>query len=391
MARTTARGHALYKVKRRDGSTVWRASKDVGWLDGKRQRLERYGRTGAEASRRLLAALAERERAQHGQATVTVERFVLDWLEDIIEPNRAPRTVDSYSGVIQRHILPAFGHKELRAVQAADLQRLYATLQRAGHPATAKIAHNVLRQCLRLADDRGLLDRSPLRGVVPPRPPTPRRQSLTPEQARVLLAALSALPDGAAYVVAVTAGLRLGELAGLPWARVDWQAPCLHVTQQVQWTREPPSRPYLCPPKDDSVRSVPLLPIAVEALRVHQERQAAQREAWPSPFWSHWGLVFPRADGYPQRDSVLRKRWHGILAGLNLPRLPPHAARHSFVSLLGAAGVQVEVAAKLAGHKNTATTLAVYRHIQAGETEAAMGRLGALLEGPPGDGSGADL
>jgi integrase len=64
--------------------------------------------------------------------------------------------------------------------------------------------------------------------------------------------------------------------------------------------------------------------------------------------------------------------WKPFLAKLGLPEVTPHSARHSYISTLQAAGIEVATVAKLAGHANPTTTLSVYSHAVGGsETVAA--------------------
>jgi integrase len=85
--------------------------------------------------------------------------------------------------------------------------------------------------------------------------------------------------------------------------------------------------------------------------------------AWPLP---------REGGGGPLTYGSFRKRyWAPMLRRLGLPAVTPHSARHSFISVLQAQGVEVGLVAKLAGHKNPAVTLSVYMVAMRGGEDAA--------------------
>jgi integrase len=90
-----------------------------------------------------------------------------------------------------------------------------------------------------------------------------------------------------------------------------------------------------------------------------------KRQPWPKP---------RRGGGGPLLYSNYRvQSWNPFLRRLELPEVTPHSARHSYISTLQAAGIEVAMVAKLAGHANPATTLGVYSHaIARGEMAAAL-------------------
>src|SRR5215203_6754757 len=134
--------------------------------------------------------------------------------------------------------------------------------------------------------------------AAPVKPPQPRGEEIRPlnrEQVRALLEAASGDRLEALYIVAVTAGLRRGELQALKWDDLDLEAGML----QVRRTLSEPKGGYIFEaPKSGKGRSVRLTRKATAALREHRKRQLEERMKLAG-LWQEQGLVFPSAVGAP--------------------------------------------------------------------------------------------
>ena len=199
-----------------------------------------------------------------------------------------------------------------------------------------------------------------------------RKAVLAPEQvARLLAAARDDLDKGVFVAFPFLAGTRPSEQLGLMWDDVDFEANVIRIrriqlrygalsqfTKTEAGRRDIPMSPMLremllawrvrCPRKDGELHSVFPAPGALRA--------------WPLP---------REGGGGPLVYGSFRKRyWAPMLKRLGLPAVTPHSARHSFISVLQAQGVEVGLVAKLAGHKNPAITLSVYTVAMRGGEDA---------------------
>src|SRR5205823_2393745 len=124
----------------------------------------------------------------------------------------------------------------------------------------------------------------------PPRSERHERKTLTPEQAVTLLKAAGGDRLEALYIVTLVTGIRQAEVLGLRWGDVDLQKNTLMLRRQLQ--REDGQYVLNEPKTDGSRRALPLLPLAVEALREHQDRQFFE-EQWAGADWQNeYELVF---------------------------------------------------------------------------------------------------
>jgi Phage integrase family len=112
---------------------------------------------------------------------------------------------------------------------------------------------------------------------------------------------------------------------------------------------------------EKSRRTLGLPQMAVDALRLHRERQEKEQHA-AGVKWSEHGLVFAARTGGALDAANVRRDFKAACRAAKLgEQWTPRELRHSFVSLMSSSGVPVEEIARLAGHSNTRTTEVVYR------------------------------
>ena len=222
----------------------------------------------------------------------------------------------------------------------------------------------------------GMISRNACTAVVRPRVLRHPMRVFTPAQVVTFLDAARGDRFEALYVLAVTTGLRQGELFGLQWDDIDPGHGALQVRHQL---RELNGRLWLAPPKTATARRKVHLPaFAVAALRAHRARMLA--EGHPH------GLVFCDTDGQPHRKSnVLRRSFVPVLERAGLPRIRFHDLRHTAATLLLQQGVHPKVVQEMLGHSQISLTLDTYSHVLPSLGEDAARRLDTLLGPPSGE------
>ena len=143
-----------------------------------------------------------------------------------------------------------------------------------------------------------------------PRPTKKEKRPFTPDQARALLEAASGDRFEALYVLAITAGLRRGELLGLRWQDVDLERGSLQVRQQLVRTKK--DGLSFTSPKGGGSRGLKLIQGAIDALKNHRKRQNEERLRLGT-LWQNTGLVFTTVTGTPMDGDNLAKRSFGPL------------------------------------------------------------------------------
>jgi len=224
----------------------------------------------------------------------------------------------------------------------------------------------------------GLIPRNPVASVKSPRPRRSEIKPLDREQVRTLFEAASGHRLEALYTVAVTAGLREGELLALRWEDVDLEAtvPVLQVRRILSEAR---SGRIFEAPKSGKGRSVRLTRKAAAALRAHRKRQLEERMA-RTGLWQDHGLVFPSSVGTPLSARNLQRHFKALLERAGLPKSTRfHDLRHTCATLLLKQGVNPKFVQELLGHADIALSLNVYSHVFPDMGDAAADAMDAAL------------
>ena len=284
------------------------------------------------------------------------------------------QTLDRYEELLRCHIIPALGHIPLCRLSPAAVQRLYVTMVSDAGLSTTTVhqAAAVLHVALRGAVKHGLILRNPCDNTTPPPRAEYEPTVLTAEQAVRYLddAHQTATPSVyALYVTALTAGLRLGELLGLPEDALDLHSGQISVQQQLVRAGR---RPVYGRPKTVRGRRIVLLPpVAVEAIRAALVWKK-ERRLRLGPKFRDAGLLFCGPRGRPLNPANLWNRDHSPrLERLGLPRTRIHDMRHFHATALVARGVDARTVADRLGHSSVSFMLSTYAHAVARAQEQA--------------------
>ena len=369
------RGHGEGSIYRRpDGR--WTATIDLGWQGGRRRRKFLYGKTRAEVAQKLAIALkAHRDGQVFGDERTTVEQFLRAWLRSI-EPSVGPRTWIRYEELIRLHAVPHIGRVRLTRLGARQLDQLYGELVQAGlSPTTVVQLHRILHHALRDAMRWNLVARNATELVTPPRKARHDFVTFTPEQARCFLDVVKGDRLEALYILALTTGMREGELFGLRWADVNLAAGALHLVKQLK--------------TQSSRRQVLLVSVAVDALGRHLARQREERLLLGLG-WDDHGLVFTNTVGKPLHPSkFLQRSFYPLLERAGLPRIRFHDLRHSAATLLLGLGIHPKIVSEMLGHSQIAITLDLYSHVTATMQQEAVRAFEGLFGSQVGSQEGA--
>src|SRR5215207_3746147 len=308
-------------------------------------------------------------------ANLTVEGFLTLWLTDSVKGEVSRATYEGYRRDVHHHIIPEFGKRKLKELNATDIRRLYRKMAERGlKDRSIEYVHTTLRKSLKAAVVDRLITHNPTDGVKPIKTPTgaaKESKALTPDQVKALLEAASESRLEALYVVAIHTGLRRGELLGLKWEDVDLDASTLQVRRSLDVDGT------FKAPKNGKGRTLKLTPRALDALRAHKVRQNAERLEAGSR-WQDNNLVFPNTVGKPMNaGNLYRREFQPLLkrAGLADEGFTIHSLRHTFATTLAAKGVHPSTAQKMLGHSDIRVTLVIYTHATDGMQDAATAAL----------------
>ena len=257
---------------------------------------------------------------------------------------------------------PDNSHQAFKSLSAAHVQGFYRDRLDSGlSPATVQKIHAVLHKALDQAASWSLVPRNPTESVKAPRPAPGEIRPLNREQAKALLETARRERFEALYVLAVTTGLRQGELLGLKWEDVDLENSLIRVRRTLIRNR---GRLLLGEPKTKrSRRTVRLTEAAVQALKEYLARQIEQMERL-GDLYEDQGLIFATQRGTLVNPTNLRKRsFAPLLEKAGLPPIRFHDLRHTCATLLLSRNVNLKIVSEMLGHATIAITLDTYSHV----------------------------
>jgi integrase len=317
-------------------------------------------------AQRLLQPFVDRVNAaiafpSRERKSATFQVFSRIWERDYLSLSK-PSTQCSMRSQLKR-LTSVFGNKDMRQIDAGDLQRIIAAMEVEGR--TPKTIRNMWAT-VRLIWDAALAQKYV--DSLLPRSKLKRRYKKTPryfllnEVAKII--AHSEGDSKALYWLAAESGARAGELCALRLA--DVHADRITVNQSVWHGRFQP------PKTDNSVRSIALSPELGEMLSKQKERQLAEGRS----------LLFSTKTGGPIDSSLFVKRkLKPFLASLNIAHGGLHGMRHFNASILSALCVPLKVIQVRLGHASSGClTLDVYTHSEWEQNVEAAKQVGQAIQ-----------
>jgi len=374
---TGKRGHGEGSITRDKRDGRWRAT--LRLPNGRRRNL--YGATRREVAEKLATLRREVSAGMHG--TLAGDKRLKDFAAEYLalHPELRSNTLRNYRWVLAMHC-DGIGDVALTKLTAQMIQAHYAKeLETCGVPTLQKLhvfLHLVLGQAVRL----DIIPKNPADFVDLPGDTKRDYAYLSAAQVAALLAGLMGVRLAPLWVLALSTGMRAGELLGLRWAEVDLG----RAQVRVALTLHRVNHEYVLePPKSRaSARTIPLPRIAVEYLlawrAVQDEECALMGAAWEDRF----GLVFTMPSGRPHNVTLVRWHFGQLMRRLGLPAVRVHDLRHTFATLLIERGVAVKVVSELLGHSSIAITLGIYGHVTPRMRDQALTELNDLLRSDDG-------
>jgi integrase len=291
----------------------------------------------------------------------TVATFIADWLADEVKPNRDASTLRIYESTCRLYIVPPLGPIRLDQLTGQHVQRTLNLAAEHLSPTSVRLVRTVLRTALRTGERWGVVVGNAAKHANIPTQTGYEAKPLTAEQANDLLETTKNDPYAAIFVVALSLGLRHGEINALRWENIDLNTGLLHV--RVQLKRIKGKGVLLCELKTKkSKRSLRMPRFVIDALLRRQIIQEAQRIKAGAK-WKQTGFVFtgPRGDVIaPEKINEVHKE---MLQRANLPHVRFHDLRHSCATLLLSKGVTLKMIQEILGHANFQITADLYSHL----------------------------
>ena len=345
------------------------------------KRISRYGATKKEAQVKLKEAQKHIENGLDLSApTVTIEEYLTTWLSAAVKPAVKAKTHEGYESIVRVRINPRIGSVKLLKLTPVRIQEMYAHLAEGDDALSNRSIHHthrVLSQALEQAVRWQMLARNPCDGVTPPRPEQVEMDVWNAEEAAAFLGATKDHEMHALYVLALSTGMRQGELLGLKWNDIDLDGGKLHIRRSLQYQRKT-GLVFVQPKTAKSRRPIKLGKTTVDALKAHRKKQLENRLKAGS-LWTELDLVFPTVTGAPHDPSWQYKVFKKAVADAKIRPIRFHDMRHTAATLLLSKNVHVKVVSEMLGHSSITITLNTYSHFVPSLHDQAADVMDALL------------
>jgi integrase len=274
---------------------------------------------------------------------------------------------------------PALGNYELKRLSVPVVQAFLNSKLRAGLSVrNVQVMRPVLSAALSRAVREELISRNVARLVELP---TWEPSVVMPWSSAEALAFLQAAIDEPlypAFVLLLLYGMRRGEVLGLRWQDIDFEAQVIHIRQQVHRAQ---GQLHIGPVKTRAgSRDLPLIGLARHAFAARKQQQAADRMRLGYA-WTDTGLVFTTRTGRPIEPRNLVRSFVRIRDANGIRKIRLHSIRHTTASLLKDLKVPARDAQIILGHAHISTTQQIYTHVDEAARRKALTRLNKLLGG----------
>mgnify|MGYP003785215373 FL=1 len=330
----------------------------------------------------------------------TVATFAPVWSEEYVRPNCSENYLKTVRHMLDKHIIPSLGEIQLSKLTPLTIEKFLNLLrrtpkestalppeQRKRKPTEAEIQHyharvskqatdptllsehtvlhyyNCLNSMLERAVAWKILAENPMETVTRPRFKRKKMKFLDDDQALELLRRLSGEEDmsfRAAVLLALTCGLRLGEVGGLLFSDVDFKAGTIDISRAYKYTPEDGN--FYGDPKSDEGARLISLPLALLVLLDETRKYQAEVASRLGDRWRGTGLIVCGWDGSPLHHDTPSKQWRKFADRNGFLKVRFHDLRHTHATLLLSSNIDAVAVASRMGHSDAETTLREYAH-----------------------------
>lgn len=363
-----------------------------------------YASDPDELTIKIKAAELQIAQLSYNAQNPTLDEYADKWL-DMHRHSVRENSWRDYRYIVEHFIKAPLGHRRLDDITQDDI-KLALKVAADKSESVHRKAVMLYKQIFESAVDSGLLPSSPCRKLGKGGTPPKEKHALTDTQAAVLLEAVkTARTDIYPFVmIGLYAGMRREEIMGLKWSNVvlDGAAPYISVQTALRWEN---NRPVVSDQLKSKAarREIPIPPQLVECLRDHQLRSGPE-------------FVFTGQDGQPKTESQFSHMWRSVTTRMVKPHtytkylengekikctiapekgekakcrnycytidfdVSPHILRHTYITNLLLAGVDVKTVQYLAGHENAKITLDIYSHLVYNKPEDLIHKINNAFE-----------
>lgn len=352
--------------RRRDGR--WCGFVTIGYgPTGNQAKKWVYGSTRRQVAEKLSRLMPRAGTGRVDPLRISVSDWLQRWAAEKADSENLRHSTRANHQHYLRYLDSFFSRVPLSVLTALHIRTAYAHLAKRGlSPSVRRHVHHFLKAALKDALTAGLIERNPADAVDPP--PLQRVREIRTwnhAEARLFLASIEHHRLYPCYALMLGLGLRIGEARGVRWedlrnGRLEIHR-TLHAATNIAGEVKTAS----------SRRAIVLSKGQLSMLEEHRRTQELERSA--AKRWVQTGYIFTTSVGTPFSYRNFLRSHYQLIARAGVPRVTPHALRHSYTDFAIEAGVPLKAVSARLGHKDEKLTLEVYHRInERQETRAAL-------------------
>lgn len=335
----------------------------------------RFNGTYTEAKKALREFVDEIEHdSVQGRTSYTFEEYCERFLERRALGKEVAETTQKRQRWQFKAACRHIGKANLASITPAMLDDMYIAMLKgdtlSGKPSSGSYVnqiHDNITLVFEQAKKEGILVKNPCDAANPPKMDTKEKRALNPDRAHVFIAMLDEKDDReCAYLLAITMGLRRGEICGLSWGDIDFERGIVDISHSYDTLgnlKETKTKA--------GMRLLPLPENVAEALKEHKRAQKVRYDRtnqWRKPHEGYieqtdeWPVISDNT-GSRVLPSSLSRWWTEDRVKYGLEGWCLHELRHTYLTMLAKSGVHPKVMQELAGHYSSQITMDIYTHV----------------------------
>lgn len=347
-------------------------------VTGKRRQISRRGETKKGAEKKAIEALKEFNSQRDFDQKITFEEFSLKWFQNYANRGVKKSTLDNKKYCVNK-LNSQFAKMQMKNITSLYYQNTLDELNETLSRETLKSIHNTMQQIFAYALQSGLIEKDVLKGTFVPKTAMEFSEVnevenlyFNKKELRAFLGVLDVYQgiviQTILYLLTFT-GMRPGEAIILKHSDIDWEENTININKTAYRNNRLKGGFIITPPKSKSAtRIIDVDPLVMDMLK---KLAAHQKLLYPSS-----DFVFGMNDGLPPTVEYLRTVVGRLAKKANIKKnATTYMLRHTHISLLAEAEVDLNYIMARVGHKNATTTTQIYTHVTSGMRKKSMKKL----------------
>lgn len=326
-----------------------------------------YGKTKKETEEKLTQIKASITLGTWKEpCNIKLKDYMEFWLFEVKKKSLAEKTFESYEQLNRLYISPRLGNISLDKLTNIEIQQFINSVDLS--PRTVRYIHTVLKMCLKHAFATNLIEKNVAEHISLPKKKKPSIKILGRNELNLFISGTKSLRHGVAYYMAVTTGMRKGEILALTWNDIDLEEGFIHVKKtlgrvKVFNGKETCFNDVIRDCKtENSRRYIPILPELKKRLIEHYTKEKIRLKSKGLEYGND-SFVFCNEYGNHITPRNFSKHFYNALAKAKVSRTNFHALRHTFATVLLEEGKDIKLISDLLGHYSSTFTADTYLHL----------------------------